>query len=449
MITDMTYGSPLKRIFSYFFPLLFSTVFQQLYSITDSVIVGKFISKNALAAVNSTTTLNWMIFSFIIGFVTGEGVLVSRAFGAKDFKKMRNCIANGIYVAVFVGVIITFFALVFIKRILVVMDVPQEIFSDTYTYIFIIMAGYPVTIASSYIGMLIQSVGDGSNAMIRGIISTVVNIVMDLVFVIVFNMGVEGVAIATVLSNAINFVIALIFYIKKYEILHIGKSDFKFNKFIVKKTILIGLPNGLQSSVTMLGCTLVQGSVNALGTNYIAAYSTALKIENMVTMPLMALANSMPPFVAQNYGAHKVDRIKKSLKQVLLIAVIYGAVIGVLLRFLGEKIALMYLNSNETQTLELINYYFLFSGTLLFMLCVLYVIRSTITSLGFSAFTALGGLVELGCRLFVVFALVGNIGYTAICISNPMSWFFTSAMLFIAYFTYIKRKFKEIEKTSG
>ena len=362
---------------------------------------------------------------------------------------MRNCIANGIYVAVFVGVIITFFALVFIKRILVVMDVPQEIFSDTYTYIFIIMAGYPVTIASSYIGMLIQSVGDGSNAMIRGIFSTVVNIVMDLVFVIVFNMGVEGVAIATVLSNAINFVIALVFYIKKYEILHIGKSDFKFNKFIVKKTILIGLPNGLQSSVTMLGCTLVQGSVNALGTNYIAAYSTALKIENMVTMPLMALANSMPPFVAQNYGAHKVDRIKKSLKQVLLIAVIYGAVIGVLLRFLGEKIALMYLNSNETQTLELINYYFLFSGTLLFMLCVLYVIRSTITSLGFSAFTALGGLVELGCRLFVVFALVGNIGYTAICISNPMSWFFTSAMLFIAYFTYIKRKFKEIEKTSG
>ncbi len=449
MITDMTIGSPLKRVFGFFVPLLFSTVFQQLYAITDSVVVGKFISKNALAAVNSTTTLNWMIISFVIGFVTGEGVLVSRAFGEKNYKKMRNCIANGIYVAVVVGSIITFLALMFIKRILFFMDVPIEIFSDTYTYIFIIMAGYPITIATNYIGMLINAVGDGNNALIRGVISTIVNITMDLTFVIVFGMGVAGVAIATVTSTFVDFCVALTFYIKRYKLLHISKEDLKPNKFIIRKTFLIGLPNGLQSSITMLGCTLVQGSVNTLGTNYIAAYSTSLKIENMVTTPLMALANSLPPFVAQNYGACKINRIKKALKQVLIIAVAYGIIIGTLLRLFGEKIALMYLNSSETETLSFINYYFIFSGTLLFMLCVLYVIRSTITSLGYSAFNAIGGLVELGCRLFVVFALVSNLGYTAICISNPLSWIATSTMLFTAYFTYIRKKFKQMEKASG
>ena len=445
MITKMTEGKPLNQILRFFWPLLFSTLFTQLYSITDSVVVGRFISKNALAAVNSTGSLNWMIISFIIGFVTGEGVLVARAFGENNERKMRSCIANGIYVSAAAAIIITAAALISIKSILVAMDVPKEIFSDTYIYIFTVMCGYPISIASNYIGMLIRSVGDGQNALIRGIISTIVNIVTDIVFVVVFHMGVFGVAIATVFAEVINFLVAAAFYAKKYKILHISKADFKFDKKIVLDTIKLGLPTGLQSSITMIGCTIIQAAINGLGTSYMAAFTTATKIENMLMTPIQTLTGSLVPFIGQNHGANRIDRIEKANKQVCLIVVIYGIIVGAVFAFFGHDIALMYLKSSEVETLSLVSYYCKISGSMLTLLCLLYFIRNVVQALGYAIFTAIGGVIELVTRLFVAFVLIRLLGYTAICLSNPLSWLFTTAFLFLMYFTVIKRHLKPLK----
>lgn len=326
------------------------------------------------------------------------------------------------------------------------MNTPADILNDAYIYILIIILGYPVSVANNYVGTLIRAVGDGKNEMVRGIISTFVNVVLDLVFVLVLHMGVAGAAIATVIANIVNFVIALIYYFKKYPELHVKKQDFKWDWQIIKRTIGIGLPMGLQSSITMIGCTLIQSAVNSLGTNYVAAFTTGTKVESLLTTPVQTLTSATTPFIAQNFGAAKPKRIYTCMRQVGGICAIYGIVVGMLFAFTGKYMALMYINSYETETLSLLAFYSKFSGMCLILLCMLYFIRNTVQALGYSAFAAVGGGIELLTRALIAFFLLGPLGYTAICLSNPLSWLFTGTFLFIAFFKVIYKRLRRMEK---
>ena len=440
MVKDLTVGKPLNKIFSIFMPMMFTTIFQQLYNITDTMIVGKFISKDALAAVGSTGNLNWLLISFIIGFASAESVLVSVEFGRRDFKRMKICIANGIYVVSVVGILITVLSAVLCKTFLNIMNTPKDIFDDAYTYFFIVILGFPLSVGSNYIASVMRSVGNSKYPMIIGIISTFVNIGLDLMFVIWFKWGVFGVAFATFIAQISSVVIYVLAYIKSFPELSLSKENFKPDRKAITKTITLGLPMGLQSSITMLGCTLIQSAVNSLGTVYVAAFTTAVKIENLFTTPIQSFTSAAVPFIAQNFGAQKFERIKKSLKQIFAICVSYGIIIGAVIFLFGGKIALMYINSNETETLELITYYATLTGPLYTLLCVLYAIRNYIQALGYSLFTALGGVVELLTRAFVSFFLISQLGFTIICLSNPLSWIFTDLFLIISYLVYIKKK---------
>lgn len=440
MVKDLTVGKPLNKIFSIFMPMMFTTVFQQLYNITDTMIVGKFISKDALAAVGSTGNLNWLLISFIIGFASAESVLVSVEFGRRDFNRMKTCIANGIYVLTVVGIIITVVSAILCDTFLNIMNTPKDIYDDAYTYFFIVILGFPFSVGSNYIASVMRSVGNSKYPMIIGIISTFVNIIFDLLFVLSFNWGVFGVAFATFIAQIINVVIYVIIYIKCFPELALSKEHFKFDKKAITKTITLGLPMGLQSSITMLGCTLIQSAVNSLGTVYVAAFTTAVKIENLLTTPIQSFTSASVPFIAQNFGAQKFERIKKSLKQIFAICIIYGGLIGTVIFFFGGKIALMYINANEIKTLELISYYATLTGPLYVLLCILYAIRNYIQALGYSLFTALGGVVELLTRAFVSFFLISQLGFTIICLSNPLSWLFTDLFLIVSYIIYIRKK---------
>lgn len=440
MVKDLTVGSPMKKVISIFAPMMFTSVFQQLYNITDTMIVGKFLSKNALAAVGSTGNLNWLLVSFIIGFASAESVLVSVEFGKRDFRRMKICIANGVYVIAVVGTLITLISAIMCDNFLIIMNTPKEIFDDAYTYFFIIIIGFPLTVGSNYLASIMRSVGNSRYPMIIGIISTFANIGLDLIFVLVFKWGVFGVAFATFIAKIVNLVIYFAVYIKCFPELHLEKEHFKIDKTAIIKTVTIGLPMGLQSSITMLGCTLIQSAVNSLGTVYVAAFTTAVKLENLLTSPITTFSASMVPFIAQNYGAVKYDRIKKILKQALSVCLIYSVVVGSLFALFGDKIALMYINSYEVETLSMISYYSKFSGCLMVLLCILYVIRNYIQALGYSLFTALGGIVELTTRACISFFLISQFGFTIICLSNPLSWLFTDLFLISSYLIYIKRK---------
>lgn len=440
MVKDLTVGKPMKQVFGIFAPMLFTTIFQQLYNITDTMIVGKFISKDALAAVGSTGNLNWLLISFIIGFSSAVGVIVSTEFGKRDFKRMKISIANGIYVLAATGALVTVLSAVFCRDMLKVLNTPDDIFDDAYTYFFIVIMGFPLSVGSNYIASIMRSVGNSKIQMIIGIVSSFVNVFLDLLFVICFGWGVFGVAFATFIAQIINLIIYFTVYLKCFPELHLSKDNFKFDKKAIVKTITLGLPMGLQSCITSIGCTLIQSAVNSLGTVYMAAFTTAVKLENLITTPIMTFSSSLVPFIAQNYGAVKYERINKVLKQSLIIVIIFGVVVGSAYALFGDKIALMYINSYEAETLSLIGYYSRISGCLLTLLCVLYVIRNYIQALGYSLFTAVGGIVELSTRACITFFLISKFGFTIICLSNPLSWIFTDLFLITSYFVYIKRK---------
>lgn len=440
MVKDLTVGKPMKQVLTIFAPMLFTTIFQQLYNITDTMIVGKFISKDALAAVGSTGNLNWLLISFIIGFSSAEGVIVSTEFGKRDFKRMKISIANGIYVIFVAGALITTVSAIFCDDMLRLLKTPYDIFDDAYTYFFIVILGFPLSVGSNYIASLMRSVGNSKIQMIIGIISSFVNVILDLIFVICFNWGVFGVAFATFIAQIINLVTYFIVYLRCFPELRLEKEHFRFDKRAVLKTITMGIPMGMQSSITMIGCTLIQTAVNSLGTVYVAAFTTAVKLENLLITPVTSFSSSIVPFIAQNFGATKYDRVTKVLKQAMAICIVYGIVIGSVYAAFGDKIALMYINSYETETLNLIAYYSRFSGVLMFMLCILYVIRNYIQALGYSLFTAIGGVVELVTRACISFFLISRLGFTIICLSNPLSWFFTDLFLILSYLIFIKRK---------
>ena len=440
MVKDLTVGKPMKQVLGIFAPMLFTTVFQQLYSITDTMIVGKFISKDALAAVGSTGNLNWLLISFIIGFSSAESVIVSTEFGKKDFNRMKISIANGIYVLAVTGALVTVLSAVFCGNMLKFLNTPDDIFDDAYTYFFIVIMGFPLSVGSNYIASIMRSVGDSKIQMIIGIVSAFVNVFLDLLFVICFGWGVFGVAIATFIAQVINFITYFTVYLKCFPELHLSKDNFKIDKTAIIKTITLGLPMGLQSSITSIGCTMIQSAVNSLGTVYVAAFTTAVRLENLLSTPIVTFSSSIVPFIAQNYGALRYDRINKILKQSLIIAITFGIVVGSIYALFGDKIALMYINSYEVETLSLIGYYSSISGWLLVLLCVLNIIRSYIQALGYSLFTAIGGIVELSTRACITFFLISKFGFTIICLSNPLSWVFTDLFLILSYFIYIKRK---------
>lgn len=440
MVKDLTVGKPMKQVLGIFAPMLFTTVFQQLYSITDTMIVGKFISKDALAAVGSTGNLNWLLISFIIGFSSAESVIVSTEFGKKDFNRMKISIANGIYVLAVTGALVTVLSAVFCGNMLKFLNTPDDIFDDAYTYFFIVILGFPLSVGSNYIASIMRSVGDSKIQMIIGIVSAFINVFLDLLFVICFGWGVFGVAIATFIAQVINFITYFTVYLKCFPELHLSKDNFKIDKTAIIKTITLGLPMGLQSSITSIGCTMIQSAVNSLGTVYVAAFTTAVRLENLLSTPIVTFSSSIVPFIAQNYGALRYDRINKILKQSLIIAITFGIVVGSIYALFGDKIALMYINSYEVETLSLIGYYSSISGWLLVLLCVLNIIRSYIQALGYSLFTAIGGIVELSTRACITFFLISKFGFTIICLSNPLSWVFTDLFLILSYFIYIKRK---------
>lgn len=434
MTKDLTQGSAIKVIIAFCIPLIFGNLFQQLYNMVDSIIVGQFISVDALAAVGSTGSINFLVLGFASGLTSGFAIPVAQAFGGKDYKKMRQYVINAIYLCVGATLVITAITMITTKPILMLMQTPANIIEDAYSYIIIIFAGIGATMLYNLCSAFLRSLGDSKTPLYFLIIASLLNVVLDLLFIINFHMGVAGAAYATVASQLVSGVLCLIFIKKKVSVLHIQKSERAFDQQLCRDLCAIGLPMALQFSITAIGSIVIQSAVNTLGSATVAAVTAANKIQIMVTQPLDTIGVTMATFCGQNLGAGKDDRIHLGIRQSLILSTVYSIIAFVVILFFGQVIALLFISSSETLILSQISQYLLYNSMFYFVLGILFVLRNALQGMGYSVVAMLAGAFEMVARVISAFYLVKILGYQAICITNPIAWAAAIILLVSVYF---------------
>ena len=349
---DMTEGPPLKLILGFFIPMLFGLLFQQLYNMADTIIVGKFLGVKALAAVGSTGSINFMIIGFCLGVCSGFAIPVAQKFGEKNMKALRRFVANSGWLAAIFAVVMTFAVCIFCRDILVLMQTPEDIIEGAYSYIFVIFLGIPATYLYNLLSCTIRSLGDSTTPLIFLVFSSVVNVLLDLFTILVLDMGVAGAGWATITAQAVSGILCLIYMRRKFTILKMDEEEWKPDRHYMKILCNMGIPMGLQYSITAIGSVILQTSVNSLGSMAVASVTAGSKISMFFCCPFDALGSTMATYGGQNVGARKLDRIDKGLKAGTLIGCIYAVAAFAVLLFMGQWVALMFVDPGETEILK-------------------------------------------------------------------------------------------------
>ena len=433
MVRDMTEGHPLKRILAFSAPLLLGNLFQQFYSMADSIIVGQYIGVNAFAAVGSTGSINFLILGFVQGACMGFAIPVAQEFGAGDMRAMRRCVANAAYLSVLVAIAVTALTALFTRDILRWMQTPADIFEDAYSYIFIVFAGTGATVLYNLLASVLRALGDSRTPLIYLIIASIINIALDVVLIAVVPLGVAGAAYATVASQLISGLLCLWHIKRKFPILHIEKPERKLDKELCLRLLHAGVPMGLQFSITAIGSIILQSAVNALGSSVVASISASNRVQNILTCPLETMGATMATYCSQNYGANRIDRVRQGIRQATIVTAVYSVVGLAIAYFCGRTIAQMFISAEETALLDSIRQFLTINGIFYFPLAIILVYRNSLQGLGFSNSAMLAGVFELVARSAVAWLLVGTFGFIAVCFANPAAWIAADCLLLPMY----------------
>ena len=446
MTKDMTTGSPMKNIIKFCLPLMVGNLFQQLYNMADAIIVGKCVGKEALSAVGSVGSLNFLIIRSVIGLCAGFAIPIAQRFGAQDIKSLKKYVANIIYVSIVLAVVITVAAVLFTKPLLNIINTPAEIYDDAYDYIVIIFAGIGATMFYNLLASIVRSLGDSKTPLYFLLFSSVLNVGLDLLLIEAFDMGVRGASVATVISQFVSGVLCFIYVKRSFPILHItketAKPDFKFIFSLLKN----GLPMALQFSITALGSVMLQSCVNGLGADAIAAVTIGGKTQLMIVLPSETIGITMATYCGQNLGAKKLDRIKKGIGSGFILAAIYSVIGMCVARFLGPYISLLFISGSETSVITLAQQYINAGSYFYIILSVLFLLRNSLQGLGYSVTAMMTGVFELFARAVGGFIFVEHFGYDAACFVNPFAWIVADMFLFPAFFTVmhkLNKRFKD------
>ncbi len=436
---DMTEGNSMKLILSFGLPLLLGLIFQQFYNMVDAIIVGKVLGVNALAAVGSTGSINFMIMGFCIGVCSGFAIPVAQSFGAKNEEELKKFITNIVWVSFVFATIFTIIVSLLTKDILIMMKTPELIFQDSYIYILIIFIGTPATFLYNTISGILRSMGNSTVPVVCLIFSAIINIVLD--FLLIKPMGVAGAAVATVIAQLISGIICVIYFIKKYNYLHFEKKDWKFSPSHALYLCNMGIPMGLQYSITGIGCVILQTFVNELGETAVAAVAASSKIINFASCPYEAMGTTMATYGGQNVGAKKLDRIHQGLKDCLKLGIGYGFIAFLFMAIFGKSLALLFVDASEIVLIDFI-YHFLVSVSLFyFLLAFVNIVRFMIQGLGYSTFAIIAGVLEMVARALTGICLVPIFGYSIVPFAGPLAWVAADMFLIPAYF-YVMGKLK-------
>lgn len=436
---DMTQGKPLKVIFTFFFPLLLGNLFQQFYSAVDSMIVGRYVGVEAFAGISATGSVNFMILGFMMGMCAGLTIPMAQAFGAGDHKQMRKYFANAIYLAAIVSVIMTILTVIACKPILRLIGTPADIIDEAYSYIVIIFGGMSASMLYNLASGTLRAVGNTRTPLYFLIFSCIVNIALDLLFVLGLKMGAAGAAIATIISQLMAGILCMLLIFKKYDVLRIRREEWKWETSHIKHLFNIGLPMGLQFSITAIGSIVMQSAVNSLGSGAVAAIGAGAKVQFMFTCAMDTIGATMATYCSQNLGARKIQRIRTGVRQTTIIMLIYCVAAFIIQHFLGRYIALLFIDPSETHILSNVTYYLSLIGLFYWALLFIMIYRNALQGLGYSRITMVAGIFEMIGRTFVAFVLVGPFGFKGACFANPSAWIMAIILLIPVYFRVMKK----------
>ena len=433
---DLTTGHPLKQILIFSIPLVFGTIFQQFYSFADTVIVGRCLGTDALAAVGATSSLHFLILGFVQGACVGFGIPVAQSYGAKDRDEMCRYLWNGTWICLFISLFLSLGSVLLTDTLLAIMNTPEEIFFMARAYIVILFAGIPASVLYNYSASVMRAMGDSRHPFYFLLFSSVLNVILDYVLIAFFHMGVSGAAAATVFSQFVSGALNVWWMFRRMDMIQGKKSQMKPSLPHIKRLCVVGLPMGFEYSVSAIGAVILQNSINTLGSGAVAAQTAGEKIRQMFTLPMESVGMAIATYAGQNFGAGKLKRIRQGIKQGMVIQLVYCVVIWAVL--LGMNGLLVQIVLGEAQPeiraeagryLVIVSCLFIFHGSLM-------VFRNTLQGMGYSFHAIISGVWELAGRSLGGWLAVYGAGFTAVCLANPLAWIFA-----LCYCIYMVRYF--------
>lgn len=446
---DMTVGNPMKIIFGFTLPIFIGNVFQQFYNMADAVIVGKFVGNKALAAVGSTGTIMFLIYGFVVGMTAGFTVLTAQKFGAGDMKGMRKTVAGAGILSFVVGALLTILFMAFMKPLLILMNTPSDIFADAYSYIMIVSGGILAQMLYNLLSSILRALGNSKLPLVFLIISALLNIVLDLVFIVGFGMGAKGAAVATVIAQGVSEILCLFYIIAKIPILHLKREDLDVGSTIYKNQLRIGVPMALQYSITAIGTMMVQSSLNILGSTLVAAYTAAGKIEQVVTQAYVAMGTTMATYAAQNMGAGSVKRIREGFKACTVIGVVYSFVAAGFIMTVGKYMTYLFVSEDVDIIMNSVDIYLKCIGIFFIPLAVVNIYRNGIQGLGYGLLPMMAGVAELIGRGVVAVIAGAKRSYPGVCLAGPAAWVLAGGLLIVMYYFIMNVNMRKIFGTNG
>lgn len=423
MTKSMTKGNPLTLILQFAWPLLLGNLFQQAYNIADAAIVGKTLGADALGAVGVSSSVQFLIYGFVLGVTCGFGIPIATSFGAEKEDEMRQYVYIGGVLSLVISAIITVFACLYTGPILEMLKTPANLFANGYTYLFIIFAGMPFTLMYNYFSAVLRSIGDSKTPTIILVIASVFNVGLDLVCILNLHWGIAGAAIATIFSQALAALATYIIMKRKFDILTLKKENKVMDKKMVLHMLNMGIPFSFQMSMTAVGAIFMQAANNGLGSNiYVTGFTAATKIRQFAIGPIDAMASSIATYVSQNRGANEMGRIKKGIVLANWIIIGYSAAVALIFHFFGDELTLMFVSEGDTAVIASSYKALIYSGYLLFTLGILIINRASAQGLGYSQQAVFAGVLEMATRIYVARKFVPVDGYTAVCYADPISW---------------------------
>lgn len=437
---DLTVGKPIKLIMNFAIPLWFGYLFQQVYNIVDTIIVGKGLGVDAISAVGATGSVCFLIIGFACGVCDGFALPVAQWFGAKNEKQLKKSVGNACVIMVALATLMTVLTVLLCRNILQWMNTPENIFDMTYSYLIVILIGIPGSMLFNFAAALLRAVGNSKVPVYILVLSSALNIILDLLFVIVLKWGVAGAAWATIISQAVSGVCGVAFIVLKIPVLHFAKTDLLLEKETSKRLLWMGLPMGFQYSITAIGTVVIQAAVNELGSIYIAAMSVAIRIQMFAETVITAFSATMATYCGQNVGARKLDRVRRGLLDITLVACIYSVIVGVVFSIWGKYFIMIFVKAKEIEVLEAGATCLTIMGLFFIPLAILNIFRFSIQGMGFSALSLFAGLAELIGRVAVAIIFVPIYGFVAACYASPVAWISACLFLVPAFFWCLRKE---------
>ena len=419
---EMTSGAPLPLILNFTLPLLLGNLLQQTYSLVDAAIVGKFLGINALASVGASSSVIFLILGFCNGCCGGFGIPIAQKFGAHDYSTMRKYVWASLKLTTVMSVLIAIVTSLLCAFILRTMRTPENIFYDAYLYLLITFIGVPCTFFYNLFSCIIRALGDSKTPFWFLLFSTILNILLDLFCILVLGWGVAGASIATVVSQGLSAFLCYHYMMRKFEILQATPSERRFDRRLALNMLGIGVPMGLQFSITAIGSIMLQSANNALGTACVAAFTSAMRIKMFFLCPLESLGMAMATYCGQNYGAGKPERIWSGIKASFLLMGVYVVANFVILSFGAKYMALLFVSAAEVEIIKDTELFLHVAATFFPTLGLLCILRYSIQGVGYTTLAMLSGVSEMIARILVSVLAVPAFGYIAVCFGDPTAW---------------------------